>query len=142
MKNVAALLAGAGAVLLASAAAGIWWFESRWLPVFFTEDAVQVIAYAASDMLHENPATTDDAIAQMILAQHEASNINLGVDETGRAVDLFGTVFRVEYEVRPDAAVTTVTSAGPDREFGTKDDISFAHKRQNEPSAAKEGNDG
>jgi hypothetical protein len=142
MRKVTPVAAGAGAVLIALAAAGIWWFESRWLPVFFTEDAVQVIAYAASDMLREDPSASGEAIDQMILEQHKASNIHLKVDATGRAVDLFGTAFRVEHEVQPDGTVTTVTSGGPDRRLGTGDDIAFSHKRPDEPSTAKEANDG
>jgi hypothetical protein len=117
------------ATLTALASVGLWWFKTKWLPVFSAEDAVQVIAYAVSDMFHENPATTQDEIDQMIKFQHDASNINLKIDPNGKVVDPFGTALRVEYQVQYGVSITTVTSAGPDREFGTKDDIQFVHKR-------------
>ena len=120
-------------LLIALAAGGLWWLQARSMPVFFAEDAVQVLAYAASDMFQANPATTQAELDQMIKSQHEASNINLKINPNGKAVDPFGTAFRVEHQVRTGKSITTVTSAGPDREFGTKDDISFKHETKTEP---------
>ena len=126
-------------VLIALAAAGLWWFQARSMPVFFAEDAVQVLASAASAMFHSNPATTQDEIDQMIKSQHDASNINLKIDPNGKAVDPFGTAFRVEHQIQSGKLITTVTSAGLDREFGTGDDISFQHERGTEPQQSPAG---
>ncbi len=115
--------------LFAVAAVGLFWFEYRWLPTVFAKDAVQVIAYTASDMFQSNPATTHDDIQQMIKSQHEASNINLKTDPNGKAVDPFGSAFRVDHKIQSGMSVITVVSAGPDRQFGTEDDIQFIHKQ-------------
>ena len=139
MKRTIILIACLLAVLLALAAVGLWWFQTRYMPVFFAEDAVEVIAYAASDMFHTNPATTQDEIQRMIKFQHDASNINLKIDPNGKAVDPFGTAFRVLHRVQSGVSITTVTSAGPDREFATEDDIQFTHKRKTRPQPTVRG---
>jgi hypothetical protein len=126
-------------VLIALAATGLWWFQTRSMPIFFAQDAVQVLAYAASDMFQSNPSTTQDEIDRMIKSQHEASNINLRIDPNGKAVDPFGTAFLVEHQVQSGKSNTTVTSAGPDCEFGTEDDISFEHERESEPQQGARG---
>jgi hypothetical protein len=136
MKRIIIAVVGVLAMLIALAAIGLWWFETRSMPTFFTQDAVQVIAYAASDMFQRNPATTQDEIDLMIKFQHEASNINLKINPNGKAVDPFGTPFRVERHFQAGTALTTVTSAGPDRRFGTRDDIQFVHKREAMPPPA------
>ena len=116
-------------VLITLGAGGIWWFQSRFLPTAFTEDAVQVIGYEASRMFHRDPATSQADIDQMIRSQHDASNINLEIDSMGRAVDPFGKAFRVQHRVERQKSITTVVSAGPDRKFDTRDDIIFKHER-------------
>lgn len=113
-------------------AIGLWWFRARFVPTAFTEDAVQVIGYEASRMFHSDPATSQDEIDQMIKSQHDASNINLGIDSNGKTIDLFGTAFRVQHQAGNRKSITTVVSAGPDREFGTADDVHFEHERETE----------
>ena len=95
----------------------------RSVTVFFAEDAVLVIALEASKIFQENPDTTDEDMDTMIKYLHESSVINLKIDQLGNAVVPFGTAFRVEHRIESDVAITTVTSGGPDREFGTDDDI-------------------
>ena len=124
VRNVAIVLV----VLAALAGAGIWWFETRVKRVFFARDAVQVIAYEASRMYGSGKNVARAELDAMIKRLHDASVINLAIDDKGRAVDPFGTAFRVEHEARAQTAVTTVTSAGPDRRFGTRDDIQFVHE--------------
>jgi hypothetical protein len=133
MKKIIISIACVLTVLIALATAGLWWFQSRFMPVVFAEDAVQVLGYAASDTFQSHPDTTQDEIDRMIKSQHETSNINLKIDPNGKAVDPFGTAFRVEHQIQPGKSITTVTSAGPDRDFGTGDDISFKHERETEP---------
>ena len=139
MKKTIISIACVLAVLLAFAGTGLWWFQARYMPMVFAEDAVQVLTYAASDMFLRNPTATQDEIDDMINSQHEASNINLQIDANGKAVDPFGTPFRVEHLVLSSNSITTVTSAGPDREFGTADDITFKHERRMEPQPSAAG---
>jgi hypothetical protein len=80
-------------------------------------------------MFHSDPSTPQGDIEQMIKSQHDASNINLEIDPNGRAVDPFGTAFRVQHRAEAQKSITTVVSAGPDRRFGTRDDIIFKHER-------------
>ena len=129
------------AVLITLAAVGFWRSQARSLRVFFAQDAVQVLAYAASDMFENNPATTQDEIDRMIKSQHEASNINLRIDSNGKAIDPFGTAFRVEHQIQPGKSITTVTSAGPDHNFGTEDDITFTHETETKPQPTAGGDD-
>jgi hypothetical protein len=118
-------------VLLVLAAGGVWfavdYFERSRL-LFFTRDAVQVIALESSSVLFEDdPECPRDKVDELIKQLHEASVINLRIDATGKAVDPYGTAFRVEHEVEDGSATTTVTSAGPDRRFGTRDDIQYSY---------------
>ena len=127
-------------VLAMLVAVGFWWLGDGLARQFFAEDAVQVIAYEVSEMFESNPATTQQEIEARIRELHEASVINLEVDAAGRDVGPYGTAFRVEHRAEGGTAVTTVTSAGPDRAFGTEDDIRFTDKR--ETPAAPEAQDG
>ena len=139
MKKIIVSVVTALAAIIALAAVGLWWFETRSWPVFLARDAVQVIAYAASDMFIGNPATTPEEIEATIKHLHDASVINLRINQSGKAVDPFGTPFRVQYERHPETSVTTVTSAGPDRRFGTTDDIRFVHEVECKPQQGADG---
>ena len=116
-------------ILLPLTIIAVWWIN-RTIKITHTQDAVQVIAYAASEMFENNPATTQDEIDRMINHHHEASNINLRIDPTGKAVDPFGTAFRIHFRIEESLLVTTVTSAGPDHRFGTEDDIQFVNEEK------------
>lgn len=118
------------AIVVALASVGLWWFQKRFTPAFSTQDAVEVIAFEASDLFGKNPATTNDEIEQKIKFLQEASVINLKIDSNGKPVDPYGTPFQVENRISSGNAITTVVSAGPDREFGTQDDISGTHERK------------
>lgn len=113
--------------VIALGSVGLWWFQKRFTPVFFTQDAVEVIAFEASDLFGKDSGTTDDEIERKIKSLHEASVINLQIDSNGKAVDPFGTPFQVENQKSAGKSTTTVVSAGPDREFGTRDDITGSH---------------
>lgn len=128
-RNLVTLVSALG-VLIALGAFGFWWFMTRELPLHFAKDAVQVIAYEASDMFQRDPDTTENDIQQKIKSLHRASVINLKIDASGKAVDPFGTAFRVDCSIQSGMSVTTVTSAGPDRQFGTEDDIQFVHETE------------
>lgn len=128
--TLARLLAGAGMVMVLSC---LLWAGRRRLLDFFASDAVQVIAYSVSELYRKNPAATAEDVEGRILSLHEASVINLKVDDRGNAVDPFGTAFRVIYERVGPLLVITVTSAGADRRFGTRDDISFTDRTPEEP---------
>ena len=83
-------------------------------------------------MFQDDPATSQGEIEQMIKSRHDASVINLKVDSDGKSVDPFGTALRVQHQIVNGKAITCVMSAGPDREFGTGDDIGFKHERERE----------
>jgi len=108
---------------------GVIFLSLRTLNSFMAHDAVQVIAYEVSDLYTDNPNTSQEDIEELIKWLHDASVINLKVNNEGKAVDPFGIPFRVEYEKKPDRSITTVTSAGPDQAFGTEDDIIFVCPR-------------
>ncbi|NNM30649.1 MAG: hypothetical protein HKO57_14100 [Akkermansiaceae bacterium] len=122
-----------GAALLAAGAAGLWWFQEKTLPVAFTEGAVQVIAYEAGDLFEKDPDATPDEVARMIKSLHAASVINIKIASDGEVVDQFGTAFQVERRGGAGKSFITVTSAGPDGEFGTPDDIGFKHEMDTAP---------
>lgn len=121
------------AAFVALGSIGLWWFQKKSLPVSFTQQAVGVIANEAGNLLEQNPGATDDEIARLIKSLHEASVINLEIDSNGKAVDPFGKAFRVTNQTSASKSIVTVVSAGPDREFGTRDDISGTHERKLEP---------
>jgi hypothetical protein len=91
---------------------------------FFTSDAVLVISMRVAE-LHQNgpfptPAQVDDGIRELI----QASVIHGGVDAQKRPVDVYGTPYRVRHTAEGALHRVTATSAGPDRQFDTPDDIS------------------
>lgn len=91
---------------------------------FFTWDAVLVISMRVAE-LHQNgpapsPMQIDDSIRELV----NASVINAGLDAQKRPVDVYGTPFRVRHTVEGTLHRVTATSAGPDRQFDTPDDIS------------------
>ena len=107
---------------------GIAWWADRYQRTFFAEDAVRVIAYEVSRLYRENQKVSQAQIDDEIKFLHTASVINLRLDPAGKAVDPFGTPFKVQHELRDSESVTIVASAGPDCRFETKDDICFTYK--------------
>jgi hypothetical protein len=111
-----------------------------WLSMdrFFTEDAVQVIAYEAHRLYRSDAPPTERELQGRIKFLHEASVINLKLTDTGEVVDRFGTPFEVVHRKGREEATTTVTSAGPDTRFGTRDDISYTYTERVEPQTENE----
>jgi hypothetical protein len=110
--------------MLAGAAG--YWSMDRFRRVFFAEDAVRVIACETRSLYEENPLATPNDVEELILHLHHASVINLTVSPEGKPLDPFGTPFQVS---KADAdrgtrrLLISVRCAGPDRRFGTSDDI-------------------
>jgi len=131
-KIIISILVGVAAVILILAG-GVWWFQTKELPRAFTQDAVGIIATAGSELFAKNPEATADDIDRMIKFQDEVHNLHLKVNSEGKAVDSFGQAFQVVNRVEADRIITTVISAGPDREFETGDDINSTAVRKKEP---------
>jgi hypothetical protein len=94
----------------------------------FTADAVQVIAYNVAEELCEKYPITQSEIQDTIMYLYNGSVINIRIDNKGNPVDNFGNPFVVKYHKKDRVIYVTVTSSGPDRQLGTKDDIEFSHK--------------
>jgi len=88
-----------------------------------TNDAVCVISGAVAE-LHQKgrppkPEDVEDAIRSLIRASVILGKI--GPDQ--KPLDPYGTPYRVNYGRDGSTRKVTVTSAGPDRAFGTADDL-------------------
>ena len=87
-------------------------------------DAVLVISAQVAQLYQAGPAPTqaqiDDGIRELV----RASVINAGLDTQQRPIDPYGTPFRVRHTTAGALHRVTATSAGPDRQFDTPDDIS------------------
>jgi hypothetical protein len=94
----------------------------HWSRSATSEDAL-VLSMTLRKFFRENPQAKPEAIEAFMLQSASAAGCDLRVDPAGRPVDWFGTPFRVERERIGMEWVVTVTSAGPDRVFGTPDDI-------------------
>ncbi len=110
-----------------------WWRFHESILLFDAQDAVHVIACEADRLYANNPNVTQKDIDHMVWNLHKASVINLAIDSGGKAVDPFGTGFRIGHQDLPEKSRTTAMSAGPDRRFGTEDDIRFVYEREKEP---------
>ena len=121
MKKKLSIILGVILLLLLPAA---WWVRGASL-VFMATDAVQVIAQEASELYRKNPVVTREDLDQRILVLHKAGVINLKLDEAGKPIDPFGSPFQIRNVRLGSVSETTVISAGPDRQFGTSDDIRY-----------------
>ena len=92
----------------------------------FTKDAVLCISMGVSNIYLENPAATSADVEARLRLLHDASITHVVLDPAGKPVDLYGTPFQVRREVKGNQQTVTATSAGPDRRFGTGDDIIHA----------------
>jgi len=94
-----------------------------------TADIVQVAA-ARMCKLEPPPARNAMQALQNILDElQKASVIRMNRDGNGQFVDPFGSAFRVEMSRSDSHVVVTVTSAGPDLNFGTADDITAVERK-------------
>jgi hypothetical protein len=92
----------------------------------FVSDALQTGAYEIQRQLGEKPGgMTADEIEAIFIRHHEASVSPVWLDEDGRPVDAWGTHFRVAYGKNGSGVWVRCESAGPDRKFGTTDDLSY-----------------
>ncbi len=92
----------------------------------FVQDALQTAAYEFQKRLAENPeGLSSEAIKQVFITHHNASVSPIWFDDLGNPVDAWGTPFRVSYDQARPVAWVLCESAGPDRSFGTSDDLSF-----------------
>ena len=105
-----------------------WSCISHQLTITKTADAVQVIAFVVADMYASGEDPTDADIQKKLCPWVEYSVISADIDSQGRTVDLFGTPFQIHLENVANQHITIVTSAGPDRQFDTLDDIQHVEK--------------
>ncbi|HUR39025.1 MAG TPA: hypothetical protein VM222_06005 [Planctomycetota bacterium] len=91
--------------------------------ISFTMDAVHVISMSVGELYRKGPAPSQEQIDDRIRDLVNASVINAGLDAQQRPVDPYGTPFRVRHALEGRLHRVTATSAGPDRQFDTPDDI-------------------
>jgi hypothetical protein len=61
-----------------------------------------------------------------VFTAHDKASVSpIWFDETGSPVDAWGTRFRVTWDNARAAKWVLCESAGPDRKFGTGDDLSY-----------------
>jgi len=84
-----------------------------------TKDALRMIAGSVANEIragrHPSPAEIEK-LARVLI---DGRVINASFDSNGKPADLYGTAFRVT----ANGSAVTASSAGPDRVFGTEDDI-------------------
>lgn len=102
-----------------------WGSVNRSLDRAHTSDALHVAGEIHRDLL-ENPRDLwpEEADAWFVWV-HENSMAKVGIDEGGRPVDAWGTPFRTTHDRSRPVRWVRCESAGPDREFGTADDLTF-----------------
>jgi len=88
-----------------------------------TEDAVQVIAGGVAELYVGGRSPTAAEVSETIKSLIHAGVIHGGFDRNQKATDAYDTPFRVTHYTAGKKHVVTATSAGPDRVFGTPDDI-------------------
>jgi hypothetical protein len=88
-----------------------------------TKDAVLMVSSRLALLYRKNPAPTAAEIEDAILDLSLAGVRGVLRDRRGRPVDLYDTSFRVSHTLGGNRHEITVTSAGPDRLFGTPDDL-------------------
>jgi hypothetical protein len=118
MKKVVVAVLGAGAAL----GVAIWMLHG-WNREFQARDAVLVIPREVERLFEEDPAATPDDVDRAILRLARASVIHAAGGADGGPVDPWGTPFRIGREIAGAERITTAASAGPDRRFGTEDDL-------------------
>ena len=87
------------------------------------EDAVMMVSGEVAMLYRRESAPTPVAIDAAICQLHNAGVTGVALATAGKPVDLYGTPFRVSHAVAGMRHIVTATSAGPDRVFGTSDDI-------------------
>ncbi len=117
------LLAGGGAIVLIAGLAFLVVRLYAYSLAVQTNDAVCVISGAVAE-LHQKgrpprPEDVEDAVRSLIRAGVILGKI--GPDQ--RPLDPYGTPYRVSTGREGSTRKVTVTSAGPDRVFGTADDL-------------------
>jgi hypothetical protein len=123
---VSVVLAGA----LAGAFAGIYYLFHRVMDMHFVRDALQT---AAMEILQEFQdqlgRVSPERIRQVFIINHQSSTSEIWFDAAGNPVDAWGTSFRVTHDQGNPVAWVLCESAGPDREFGTRDDLFYKAER-------------
>jgi hypothetical protein len=87
-----------------------------------THDAVQVISRGVAAEIRAGRSPSWTEIEGNIRKLIDAGVINASFDRDGQPADVYGTPFRVSLS----GSLLTASSAGPDRIFGTDDDIEVA----------------
>ena len=125
-------------ITLGSVLIGIarFWFHSE-LDRAFTQDAVQVISYEINWLYFNDPPVTQEKITATIHNLIDASVINGNIKED-KPMDVYGSPFRVDIMTEDNLITVTTISAGPDKQFNTKDDIAFTDSGSSENHAAFE----
>jgi hypothetical protein len=88
-----------------------------------TEDVVTMAAGAVHELYLKNPSPSSDEINRAIFGLQSSGVTSIQVGPDGRPADPYRTTLRIHHEVKGRQLITTVTSAGADREFDTKDDV-------------------
>jgi hypothetical protein len=88
------------------------------------KDSVHVISMEVAQLLQRSPPPTQAEIDESIRRLITGSVINAELDSQNRPSDSYGTPFRVRHTVEGALHRVTATSAGPDRQFDTPEDIS------------------
>jgi hypothetical protein len=93
-------------------------------------DTVHVAAASALRDLDANPGADVPQLVKSALVENERASVSwLWYDDAGAPVDAWETPFQVTVDAARPAAWLRCASAGPDRRFGTDDDISYTAER-------------
>jgi hypothetical protein len=102
------------------------------------KDSVLVISSRVAELHAQGTAPTQTEIDESIRQLVTGSVINAGLDAQQRPIDPYGTPFRIRHRAEGTLHRVTATSAGPDRQFDTADDISRESTWKTLPPPAKQ----
>jgi hypothetical protein len=87
-----------------------------------TYDAVRVISRGVAAEVRAGRSPSPTEIEDNIRKLKDARAIQPSFDRNGMPADVYGTPYRISV----NGSVPTASSAGPDRIFGTADDVEYA----------------
>lgn len=90
-----------------------------------TQDSVQMVARSVNRLYLANPSPSAEDLNRCIFELQRGGVTSVTVGPDGRPADPYRTPFRIRHEVKGKQSITTVISAGADREFDTQDDVRY-----------------
>lgn len=79
-----------------------------------------------SELHRSNPKPSPTEIEAVLVNLSQGSITHVMLDKDRKPVDLWGTPFRIFRDVKGERQTVVTTSAGPDRQLETEDDVRYS----------------